>query len=100
MHCPLPLTPLSEDLWKVKIDGFGRTADSTGAPAWGHPLIKNGYVYNRQVAFDDDPLVRGAVRARDIQNRIDRLLVLWNSEYRPEVEALTRSLLAFEGSSH
>ena len=97
MHCPLPLTPLSQDLWKVKIDGFGRAANLTGAPARGQPTIRNGYVFNRQVSFDDDPVARAAIRARDAENRVDRVLGLWDQEYRPEVQALTRSLLSLDG---
>ena len=32
MHCPLPLTPLSQEIGPLVLDGFTRTFDVIGAP--------------------------------------------------------------------
>lgn len=97
MHCPLPLTPLSRELWDVKMDGFARAADRAGAAGRGQWFAANGYSFLRHAQFDDDGPVRAAIRARDAEDRVDRVLDLWEREYRPEVQALTRSLLSLDG---
>ncbi len=94
MHGPLPLSRLCHDMWPDILNGFNRTADLVGAPVFTARKYANGYMYSRGLPFDDDPRVRAAVRARDSERRMDRVLDLWHTEYRPEVEALTRSIRA------
>ncbi len=92
LHCPLPITPLSQDLGPELTRGFAKTFDATGAPGYMETTHANGYGFGRGVPFRDDPAIRAAIRTRDAELRTDRILELWNSEYRPEVEALTRAL--------
>ncbi|MGI8927756.1 MAG: PEP-utilizing enzyme [Tepidiformaceae bacterium] len=92
MHCPLPATALSQDLANILREGFSRAFDMVGAPMGAARLYVHGYMFSRPEPFDDDPAVRTAIRERDTARRIDRVLELWESEYRPEVEALNRSL--------
>ena len=96
MHCPVPLTPLAQDFGEILGDGFSRAMDMSGAPARGTRMYANGYFYMRMVPFADDPAVRGAIRKRDLEERLDRILDIFEREYRPEVEALTRSLVMFD----
>ncbi len=99
MHCPLPLTPLSQEIGPMLLDGFGRTFDVTGMPVYMEQMHAHGYAFMRLALFDDDPEVRTAVRNRDMEARTDRILELWKTEYQPEVEALTRSLWALDEPS-
>ncbi len=92
MHSPLPVTPLSADIGPELGRGFARAADATGAPASGVSKRVHGYGFMRMVAYEDDQELRAEIRARDLASRTDRILEIWNAEYRPEVEALTRSL--------
>jgi len=55
-------------------------------------------MFNRAAPYKDGQELRAQIRARDIANRTDRVLELWNAEYRPEVEALTRSLRSLDDS--
>ncbi len=96
MHCPLPLTPLSQEIGPMLLDGFSRTFDVTGMPVYMEGKHAHGYAFMRLALFDDDPEVRTAVRNRDMEARADHILELWNTEYQPEVEALTRSLWALD----
>ena len=97
MHCPLPLTPLSQEIGLAPLlDGFNRTFDVTGMPVYLEEKHAHGYAFVRLALFNDDPEVRTAVRNRDMEARADRILELWNTEYQPEVEALTRSLWSLD----
>lgn len=96
MHCPLPITPLSADIGPEIGRGFARAADTTGAPASGVGKRVNGYSFTRFAPYEDDQQLRTEIRRRDLANRMDRILEIWNAEYRPEVEALTRSLRTFD----
>jgi pyruvate,water dikinase len=91
MHSPLPLTPLCWDLREEIGEGFRRAFEIIGAP--GHPVLHmfNGFMYSRRALFDDDPQVRAAVGKRDAEQRMERILDLWHTLYRPEVESLTRA---------
>jgi pyruvate,water dikinase len=91
MHSPLPLTPLCWDLRKEIGEGFRRAFDIIGAPGHAVLFTFNGFMYSRQALFDDDPQVRAAVGKRDAEQRMERILELWNTLYRPEVESLTRA---------
>ena len=95
IHSPLPLTPLCWDLRKEIGEGFRRAFDVSGAPGYAVLRMFNGFMYSRPALFDGDPQVRAAVAARDAENRIDCILDLWNQQYRPEVEALTRATRAW-----
>jgi hypothetical protein len=94
MHSPLPSTPLSIEFSLDVRAGFRRAFDVTGVPAYMETLEFNGYAYRRMAPFDDDPSVRAAVAMRDDEARTGRILEIWDTEYRPEVEALTRATLA------
>jgi phosphohistidine swiveling domain-containing protein len=92
MHCPLPLTPLSED-WSDDIgEGFARAGRITGAPAYQARFQAHGYRFTRSTPFTDDATVRRAIMDQDVSERVDRVLEMWEDSYRPETEALTRSL--------
>jgi len=94
MHGPLPVPPLCAEMRDLT-DGFKRTADVTGSPAYGVWKYFHGYGFARSVPFDGDPAVREAVRLRDMERRMDCVLELWHREYRPEVEGITRALRSF-----
>ncbi len=94
MHGPLPLPPLCVEMRDMP-DGFNRTADVTGSPTQTTRMYVHGYMFARAVPFDDDPAVRAAVQRRDLEQRMGRMLELWHSEYRPEVEGITRALRSF-----
>ncbi len=96
MHSPLPITPLSIEFSRDTGIGFTRTTDRLGAPARFEAIRANGYSFSRPVPFEDDPELRAAVYYRGMEKRSGIILQLWNEEYRPEVEALTRSMLAFD----
>jgi pyruvate,water dikinase len=96
MHSPLPVTPLSADIGPELGRGFARAADATGAPAWGVSKRVNGYAFMRFAPYEDHQELRAEIRRRDLANRTDRILEIWNAEYKPEVEALTRSLRTFD----
>jgi pyruvate,water dikinase len=91
IHCPLPLTPLSAEFTEDITQGFNRSFDVMGAPTTGQRLQVHGYRFQRSVPWGDDPAVRAAIRQRDEEQRVDRILELWNSEYRPEAEMLTHA---------
>ena len=91
MHSPLPTTPLSLELADDIGDGFRRAFDITGAPGYADRLRVHGFLYSRSVPFDDDRQVRASVAKRDAELRMDRILELWETLYRPECEALTRA---------
>jgi pyruvate,water dikinase len=97
MHSPLPFTPLSQEFVEDIGKGFNRTLDVTGAPASWARLNIHGYRYQRFALLADDPAVRAAVRRRDDEQRTDRVLDLWHTEYRPEVEALTLATRTLAG---
>lgn len=97
MHCPLPFTPLSDEWGRHVGAGFASAMDATGVPGQPVQLCINGYRFSRQSQFPGDPEVRAAWFNYDLIQRIDRVLELWNSTYCPEVEALTTSVLAWEG---
>jgi pyruvate,water dikinase len=92
LHSPLPVTPLSADIGPELLRGFARAAEVTGAPASMKAKRVNGYTYMCGVPYADGHDWRARVRERDLADRMDRILEIWNEEYRPEVEALTRSL--------
>ena len=96
MHCPLPLTPLSMGLSEAIGDGFRRGADALGSPARFERAQAHGYRFTRSVPFTDDLEFRAMKQSREMESRGERLLDLWNDEYRPEVEALTTSLRSFD----
>jgi pyruvate,water dikinase len=94
MHSPLPVSPLSGDIGPELMRGFARAGAITGAPVSMEARRINGYTFVRAAPYQDDQQLRAEIRNRDLADRTDRILELWNSEYRPEVEALTRSLRA------
>ena len=96
LHCPQPLTPLAEDIWHDKMAGFSRGFIRIGSPARGLRIVANGYGFNRQELYDDEYVeLRAAVAKKDTEERIDRVLELWRSEYQPEVQAVTRAINSF-----
>jgi pyruvate,water dikinase len=97
MHSPLPSTPLSIEFSLDVRAGFKRAFDVTGVPAYMETLEFNGYAYRRMAPFDDDPAVRAAIAMRDDEARTGRILEIWDKEYRPEAEALTRATLSVAG---
>jgi pyruvate,water dikinase len=96
MHNPLPFTPLSEELGEDLDAGFRDAMDATGAPAYGARVQAHGYRFFRGALFDGDSAVRAAAAERDFQKRAHRLLDLWETSYRPEVDALTRSIVTWD----
>ena len=96
LHNPSPTTPLSDEFGDDLAAGFRRAADYLGSPAHGLRLDAHGYRFFSVVPFPGDPGARAAVRLRDEEERLPRLLELWHSEYLPETEALTRSIRLFE----
>lgn len=93
MHHTTPLTPLAQGLLHFKADGMTRGSDSTGTVMRNERVIANGYVFGHALPVEPDELaVLAAVAEHDIARRLGRLLELWDTRYRPEVEALTRSL--------
>ena len=93
MHHTTPLTPLAQGLLHFKADGMTRGSDSTGTVMRNERVIANGYVFGHALPVEPDELaVLAAVAEHDIARRLGRLLELWDTRYRPEVEALPRSL--------
>lgn len=93
MHHPTPLTPLASELWQDKRDGMGRAAETTGRYAKVEFVEANGYLFGRPIPPGAGELeYLSNVEARDNEQRLGQLLDLWEGLYRPEVEALTRSL--------
>lgn len=98
MHCPDPLTPMSVDFNEVKSDGFVAGFHSIGIPASPLRINVNGYSYAG--ARPPDPIdveELRIVQKRDLRLRLEHLVDLWESRYRPEVEALVRSIRAWAG---
>jgi len=91
VHNPTPMTPLAQDLIALKRQGMYQSGDATGRPFHEERMYANGYGFSRRL--EDDPesveLAR-ELTARDSEERIDRLIDLWESSYLPETEALTR----------
>ncbi|HET9476459.1 MAG TPA: PEP-utilizing enzyme, partial [Dehalococcoidia bacterium] len=94
MHSPLPSTPLSMEFSRDVRAGFMRAFDVSGTPTYFETIEFNGYAYRRIAPFDDDPAVRSAIAMRDDAARTGRILEIWENDYRPEVEALTRATLS------
>ncbi|MDA1256365.1 MAG: PEP-utilizing enzyme [Chloroflexi bacterium] len=93
VHNPTPLTPLSQDLISLKRRGMYRGGETTGRPFNEERMYSNGYGFSRSLKGDPaDAKHFRAIAERDSAVRIDRLLQLWESSYRPESEALTRSI--------
>ena len=93
VHNPTPLTPLAQDLIALKRRGMYRGGVQTGRPFNEERMYANGYGFSRSLAEDPASAeVSRTVAALDSRSRIDRLLELWESSYKPETEALTRSL--------
>lgn len=100
LHTPQPLSPLSIDMAEPFADGFQRAARASGAPSVGRRVYANGYAYLRfEPIAATEAAVQEGLRERDFAERAHRLLHLWETEYRPEVAALTRSLLGWEDRS-
>lgn len=93
MHQPTPLTPLAWDLLQHKRAGMMRGADATGRYMSTEMFSANGYAFTRAIPpLDGELELLELVAARDTERRLGQLLMLWEEQYRPEVEALTRSL--------
>lgn len=94
VHNPTPLTPLAQDLIAIKRQGMYRGGEITGRPFNEERMYANGYGFARSLKADpaDTDLAR-MVAEEDSRRRVDHLTELWESSYRPETEALTRSLL-------
>ena len=93
LHVPTPLTPLSQEMWDLLGDGMEEAAGTIGVPLKRQRIYAHGYPFGRAVPPDAETLeLLSAVAERDSRARIDRQLELWETRYRPEVEALTRSL--------
>jgi phosphohistidine swiveling domain-containing protein len=91
VHNPTPLTPLAQDLIALKREGMYRGGDATGRPFHEERIYANGYGFSRRQEGDPRSTERSrALAARDSEERIDRLIGLWESSYLPETEALTR----------
>jgi phosphohistidine swiveling domain-containing protein len=93
VHNPTPLTPLAQDMIAIKRQGMYRGGDITGRPFHEERMYANGYGFSRSLKGDpaSDELAR-KVAERDHLLRVDRIVELWETSYRPETEALTRSL--------
>lgn len=100
LHNPLPATPLAQDLFDPKRIGMLRGGVTTGRPMpVGERLFFHGYVYSRPVLHsDEEQSTFRLVAERDAELRLGRLTELFESEYRPEAEALTRSLHTWAAS--
>ncbi|MDP6822697.1 MAG: PEP-utilizing enzyme [Dehalococcoidia bacterium] len=94
VHNPTPLTPLAQDMIAIKRKGMYRGGDATGRPFNEERMYANGYGFSRSLeGSPHNAELARKIAARDRELRIDRLTDLWESSYRPETEALTRSLL-------
>lgn len=93
VHNPTPLTPLAQDLIAVKRQGMYRGGEITGRPFHEERMYANGYGFSRSLPGDpaETELARD-LAAQDSRQRIDHLTELWESSYRPETEALSRSI--------
>jgi phosphohistidine swiveling domain-containing protein len=93
VHNPTPLTPLAQDMIAIKRQGMYRGGEITGRPFHEERMYANGYGFSRSLKGDpaSDELAR-KVAERDHLLRVDRIVELWETSYRPETEALTRSL--------
>jgi pyruvate,water dikinase len=91
VHNPTPLTPLAQDLIAVKRQGMYRGGEVTGRPFYEERMYANGYGFSRRLEDDpESPSRSQELAVRDSEERIDRLIDLWESSYLPETEALTR----------
>jgi pyruvate,water dikinase len=98
VHNPTPLTPLAQDLIAVKRQGMYRGGNATGRPFREERMYANGYGFSRRLEGDPKRVEQAQeLAARDSEERIDRLIDLWESSYLPETEALT--LLIHEWAS-
>lgn len=92
-HFPNPMTPLSEDLWKIAVRDraaeMGLDKSQTMRTVFGQGFA---YVW-RPYTVDGaavDPVL--AERARRSMESVPRMTEIWNSEYKPEIEALCKAL--------
>ena len=91
VHNPTPLTPLAQDLIAVKRQGMYRGGDATGRPFHEERMYANGYGFSRRLEGNPESAEQAReLAARDFGERIDRLIDLWESNYLPETEVLTR----------
>ena len=90
---PTPLTPLAQHFMNMKRDGMARAAAQMGRPSASERVFANGYVFARPiVSRTEDSERNAAIAERDTVARIDNLLDLWETAYRPEVESLVDAL--------
>lgn len=95
MHCPLPLTPLSQDFAAVGHEGSAVGMAATGSPMVFERLSAHGYIFSRAQTVAADPAHQLALRGRYLDRHLGRSIELWEREYRPECEALTRAQMTW-----
>ncbi len=93
LHGPTPTSPLSAELGKMLLEGFARGAESVGMPFHMQQMHVNGYGFIRMLPPTSEAMqVLDGVAARDSERRLHRQVEVWETEYRPEVEAINRAL--------
>jgi hypothetical protein len=93
LHNSTPMTPLSQDLSGPKSAGMIEAADHTGHVFLGERIYAHGYIFSRSPdATEKKRRLFKEIAERDVISRMDRLVQLSESSYRPEVDVLTRSL--------
>ena len=99
LHNLTPLTPLAQELSSYKREGMLRGGERTGRPfGGGQRIFVHGYGFSRSVPLSQKEASFFQMLAhRDTESRLGRLVDLWESSYRPECEALTRSRHAWAG---
>lgn len=100
VHNPTPLTPLAQDLIAIKRQGMYKGGEITGRPFHEERIYANGYGFSRTVKATHGEAKLALTRAtNDSRKRIDHLVELWESSYKPETEALSLSIRNWASSA-
>jgi phosphohistidine swiveling domain-containing protein len=93
IHQPTPLTPLAQNFLEYKVSGMWKGLAAIGRPMRMERVFANGYSFLTSLPVGADAAeFLAKVEEHDLENRLGRLLDLWEEEYRPEVEALFGAL--------
>ena len=92
-HFPNPMTPLSEDLWERCLSDRSKEMGLDKSQSI-RTIFRQGFAYlSRPFSANVEPTDPVLVeRARRSMEAVPRMTEIWNSQYKPEIEALCKSL--------